>query len=101
MFKNTSIGLAVTVLLVGILSVFLGGIGAANYSFSKQEKQRALEEMGGQIASRLSLTMAGALWNLEKKQGEEVIASEMLARDVAAIVVTEETGNRVFFAPPF
>ncbi|MCA1945991.1 MAG: hypothetical protein LDL30_12045, partial [Desulfovibrio sp.] len=96
MFNNTSIGLAVTVLLVGILSVFLGGIGAANYSFSKQEKQRALEEMGGQIASRLSLTMAGALWNLEKKQGEEVIASEMLARDVAAIVVTEGTGNRVF-----
>ncbi|AGW13431.1 methyl-accepting chemotaxis protein [Megalodesulfovibrio gigas] len=96
MLKNTSIGLAVTVLLVGTLSLFLGGIGAANYSFSKQGKQRALEEMGGQIASRLSLTMVSALWNLEKKQGEEVIASEMLARDVAAIVVTEGTGERVF-----
>ncbi|GAB7082034.1 methyl-accepting chemotaxis protein [Megalodesulfovibrio paquesii] len=96
MFKNTSIGLAVTLLLVSSLSLFLGGLGAANYSFNKQEKEAALQAMGAQVASRLALGLVGPLWNLEKKQAEEVIASEMLARDVAAIAVTEGNATRVF-----
>ncbi|MFC4157761.1 methyl-accepting chemotaxis protein [Chitinimonas lacunae] len=72
-----SISGRLNVLFVVIVTLVLAGLGAFNYTSSKQRLERGLEEQANALATRLQLSLPAAIWNFDKIQIAQILEAEM------------------------
>jgi methyl-accepting chemotaxis protein len=86
--KMTSIKFRLNVLFVLIISVLLGAFGVINY-VNTQAALKASEDLQVQATlSRLASALPNSLWNFDKAQIEQSLASEMSATFIVGITIT-------------
>ncbi len=101
MFRSSSLALLIGAVLVAILTLFLGGIGILNYQYTKAEREAALQQEAMQLANRLQQSLVGPMWDFEQDKALEIIAGEMVSRNVAFIDCLEgkdPEGGKIFAA---
>ena len=86
--KTTSIKFRLNFLFVLIISVLLLAFGAVNYVRTKNALEASDERQVQATLVRLAAALPSALWNLDKTQIEQTLASEMSATFIAGISIT-------------
>ena len=86
--KTTSIKFRLNFLFVLIISILLLAFGAVNYVRTKSALEASDDLQVQASLVRLAAALPGSLWNLEKTQIEQTLASEMSATFIAGITIT-------------
>ena len=84
----------IPVIVVGV-SLIIGALATYTYFSSKagllEESQRSADA----VASRLGVSLVLPLWDFNDKGVEEFVSSEMISRDVFAIIVRNGKGDQI------
>lgn len=83
--------------IVILVSLILATMGFYTYQSSKTRLLDEQQQLMNAAASRLAVSLVSPLWDLNNKGAEDFVASEMIAREVIAIVV-HDAKNVVFAA---
>ena len=89
---QAKLGIALVVLTTFILSFF----GVLDYITTERESSRNLSTLANIVANRLANSMATALWNLDKQQAKEAIASEMAERQIYGVILVDASSKKIF-----
>lgn len=81
-----------------VLFICLTATASLLFMQAKKEKLDYLNSLTQQISQRLTLSLIGPIWDLDKTQGQKVIMSEMSNKHVYAILVYETDGKKIFCA---
>jgi methyl-accepting chemotaxis protein len=95
-FFTGSIGVILTLSLVLVTTAVLFLFGYYNYSVRSAQASLELERQAGHMAGRLAQNSLQAIWNMNNSQTKEIMASEMEAPQVEAIIIREADGTKVF-----
>lgn len=82
-----------TTLLVVLVTLGMAGLGYMSYAKARDGMASDLSAQAAQAAKRLSGSLAAAVWNMESDNAEKIIAAELDARAVMAILVEEPDGS--------
>jgi methyl-accepting chemotaxis protein len=93
---NSSIGMILIVTLVLVTTAVLFLFGYYNYAARSSQASLELEQHAAHVVSRLASNSVQAIWNMNNSQTKEIMASEMEAPEVEAIIIREADGNKVF-----
>lgn len=91
--KLTSIKFRLNAWFVFIISALLLAFGAFNYVKTKGELERSMEQQVEAALGRLSANLPNALWNFDKGQIDQSLASEMSATFISGILI--KNGEKV------
>ena len=86
--KTTSIKFRLNVLFVLIISILLLAFGAVNYVKTKATLETSADRQVEATLSRLGASLPNSLWNFDKAQIEQNLASEMSATFIVGITIT-------------
>ncbi len=86
--KMTSIKFRLNVLFVVIISVLLLAFGAFNYAKTKEAQETSADRQVEATLNRLAASLPNSLWNFDKAQIEQSLASEMSATFIVGITIT-------------
>ena len=79
-------------------SIVLGVTGYMAYKYIERQEQAQLSQLAEVSANRLSQHLIIPMWNLDREQVGELLASEMQEKRVAAIVIRDEDNSTLFAA---
>lgn len=90
-----SLKVQMSVLIVLLNTVILGGFGFYNFMQNKARMTNELVRLSEVTANRLSKHLVWPVWSLDKKQTEDALVSEMLEKKIYAIIVRDNDGKSV------
>lgn len=79
--------------LILITMVILGGFTIYEYSNSKNESLRNLQQLAEIASNRMSKYLVEPLWGVEDEQLSESIVSEMMDQQINSIIITDNDTN--------
>jgi methyl-accepting chemotaxis protein len=88
--RFNSISFRLNLLFVVIVSAVLGVFGTFNYMQIRTQFEASLNEQANVVVKRLRQSLAGAVWNFDAAQVEQIARSEMDQPFVVGVVVTTE-----------
>lgn len=96
--NGNSIQTKLTVSLVVIVTLVLGGFGTYDYIATKARMTEELAAAGNAASQRLAESMSMAIWEMHTESGFAAAEAEMTDQRVAAIVVSETNRKKPFLA---
>ena len=81
-----------------LLSIVMFSFMAYNYHRIESEKGAQLNHLAETVSKRLAANLVVPMWDLNDKLAGEVVAAEMLAKEVYAAIVTDTSSGSIFTA---
>ncbi len=91
-----SIKAKIVLIIILLNTCILGGFAAYNAFVAQGRMGDDLRNLAQVTATRLSKHLIIPLWDLDKEQVEETLRSEMLEKQIYAIIVRDSDGKAVF-----
>jgi methyl-accepting chemotaxis protein len=88
--NTSSIRFRLNVLFVLIVSCLLLVLGAVNYFKAKKEREASMERQTRSALARLSASLPNSVWNFDRAQIDQNLASEMSAPFIAGIIISSD-----------
>ena len=95
---TSSIQTKVILTTVLVVTVMLMVFASYNYLTERNDKYNALKTSAQVSAERLSATLVIPLWDLDKDLIDKTLESEMLNRDIVALILRDSDGRKIFSA---
>jgi methyl-accepting chemotaxis protein len=94
--KKQPLALTVSLILFCIVTLVLGVQGYLDYQSAKTDLQQGLQRKAEVTLARLAYSLSEPMWDFDNEWAFEVLATEMLQREVAAIKAVEKDGSTLF-----
>ncbi|MDM8522636.1 methyl-accepting chemotaxis protein [Desulfococcaceae bacterium HSG8] len=91
-----SIRSKMSAILIIQTTLILAAFVAFNYFTARSEMNDELNQLAEIMAERLSKNLATPLWDMDNDMADEIILSEMMEKQIYAVVVRESNSRSVF-----
>ena len=89
------IQIKLAVLIILMTTVIMGGYAVVKYELNRKQLESELEKSAEMIVSRLAKNLAMPLWHLNDALLDEQIQSEMIERQLYAVIVKDQDGKTI------
>lgn len=90
-----SIRIKLGLILIGVTSLIMCLYGSVQYVIDSRNKTKTLEIFSAQSVERIASLISTPLWDYDEQQMEDVIISEMVEKNIFAIVVKEPLEKKI------
>ncbi|MFA6008895.1 MAG: methyl-accepting chemotaxis protein [Desulfobacteraceae bacterium] len=92
---HNSIRIKLGLILIGVTSMIMCLYGSAQYVIDSRNKTTALDIYSTQTVERIASLISTPLWDYDERQMEDVIVSEMVEKNIFAVVVKEPLEKKI------
>jgi len=93
---NRNIQTRINIILGLVITTVMIAYAGFNYLTTKSKMESELHYSAEIVANRLSKTLVTPLWNFEKEGVEELLVSEMMDKNIYAILVWEKNEDKLY-----
>jgi methyl-accepting chemotaxis protein len=90
-----SIRIKLGLILIGVTSMIMCLYGSVQYVIDSRNKTKALDIYSTQTVERIASLISTPLWDYDEQQMEDVIVSEMVEKNIFAVVVKEPLEKKI------
>ncbi len=95
---SSSVQTKVILTTVLMITAILAGFATYDYLRERAERYSALENSANVSATRLAATLNIPLWDLDRELINETLESEMLDRNIVALILRDSDASKIFAA---